>query len=1117
MITALGARLGAALARTILLASLALGGAAAPGMAAGAELITGLGGPSGYGTVALGRNDDSSSGVFQLGAGFPFGIKLFTGSFTSLYVNNNGNLTFRSALGTYTPTPFPITNQPMLAAFWGDVDTRGGTADPQHNNVYYSTAIPGKFIVTWNYVGYYAGAINKLNTFQIVLTDRNEIAQGDFDIEYRYKQLEWTTGNASGGSNGLGGTPAQMGYDAGDGKNFYRHADSGTANILALTTTSNVGEPGVWRFEVRGGTPNPVKTPQLVNVRLIETLNAADIAIDPASFATPPQSVTSANGKTVVEWAFAAFPANITKDLSFDVMFNNPVGGERRQLVAKLELLYNDVNGNPVRTELGPEFVSVHPSIFQVAPASDKPVYGPNEPVLINSTVKNLSAFPGSTAVRLSILDGAGALVAALGSTPAQTVDAGAALLFNSLQFATGTTYTGNYTILAELLDQAGKVLTTGTSAFAIATGGGAQAKAAISTDKPVYDPFETVRLQDRVANQLLNASLDAVRVVTTVTNPDGTVRLSQSENLAQLPPGGVRDYAYSVPLGWAAIGNYDASLTLSKADGSVLARASTRFSVASSADTGAGLVGTIAAAPAVANTGQSVKLSFSSTNNGNAALDQLPLTVTIVDAEQERMVATWPHAATLAVGGHYPGTADWIAESSPTGNYVALLSATVGGKTLLLAQTPLVVLKLDIAQQHKPANRVLALVSCKDENEAAPAPDAACLGARSTTIAQALDTAGVSYTIASDETAFRKAFRSGMYNTYWISGKQDKLHGVLASEVREAVFGGDGALLDSEHDQRNKTLDAMAGVRWHGKFGATELTVDLGGTLYGAQTLGTVGRSDRLELDGGTAQGMFEGSRASDDAAALVSNQFGAGRVIQYAFDLPTSLRSHAPWQAVLETSLKHVLPQAGASIAPGTLLPLAIAVKNEGQATDIAVTSTLPAGAAYLGSVPEARYDADLGTLSWTAGLAGAQTWNGGFSLRAPAAAGAYAVHTVVSTVDATSGLATPYGAPQVLQLNVVGAAQTATEVVAALNAYAGLGNQDGKLRDKMVAEVRAAMLDFKLNTAAGYDAAIGQLIGVVDQLGGLAGADTRPAHDGLNRIVREAQWRWSLVAAD
>lgn len=1106
------------LARLVLVTGLALGATLLPPAAQAAEMVTGLGGTSGYGAVALGRNDDSSSGVIALGAGFPAGIKLYSGTYTTLYINNNGNLTFRAPLGTYTPQPFPITNLPMLAAFWGDVDTRGGLADPAANNVYFSTASPGKFIATWNKVGYYSGATNKLNTFQIVLTDRSEIAQGDFDIEYRYAQLEWTTGSASGGSNGLGGTPAQMGYDAGDGSNFYRHPGSGTAGILDLTTTSNVGEPGVWRFEVRGGTPNPVKTPQLVNVRLIQTLNASDIDIDPASFVTPPARTASANGQTTIEWDFAAFPANISKDLSYDVVFRNPVPGERRQLIAKLELLYNDVNGNAVRTELGPEFVQVLPSIYRVTPSTDRPAYGANENVLISSLVNNLSAFPASGAVRLSVLDANGVAVASLGTATAQQIAAGGSSVFGAVAFPTGTTYAGAYSILAELLDTGGRVQASGNASFTIGSNPSGQARVAISTDKPVYSAYETVRIADRVSNTLANASLNAVNLVTTVLNPDGSVRLSRTEALAQLPPNAVRDFAYTLALGWAAVGDYRANLVLTGADGATLAQASTTFAVASSAQTGAGLTGALVATPAVVNSGATVGLRFSVTNDGNAPVSGLPLTVSIVDVAEERVLASHPYVASLAVGGQYPGSVDWVAESSPSGRYVALLNVTVGGTTRVLAQQALTVLTLDIAQQPGGRNRVLGLVSCAEEatSTTSTAGNAACVTARSATMAQALQAAGVNYAIATSSADFKRGLRSGLYNTYWISGKQDKLEGQLASEVREAVFGGDGVLVDGEHDQRNGALDAMAGVRWKGKLGQVDLAAELAGPVFASARLGTSGRSDRLELAGGTLQGVLAASGPHAGAPAIVSNQFGAGRAVQYAFDLPSSLRGEGGWQDVIATSLLHVLPPVASQLAPGAVFAAGVSVTNAGPATDIAVTTTLPPGAGFLSALPEARYDAARGTLDWSANLAPTQAWTAGMTLRAPLEAGAFSLGTVVSTIDPGTGAAMPYGAPLQWQLTVVGAAQNASTARAALQALAPLSTPDRHLRDRLVADVDRAMLAMRANTADGYDTTIAQLIGVIDRLDGLAGVNTRPVRDSLNKIVREAQWRWSLATS-
>jgi hypothetical protein len=68
--------------------------------------------------------------------------------------------------------------------------------------------------------------------------------------------VDWTTGDASGGSNGLGGTPARAGYSAGNGVEYYELPQSGDqAALLALESASNVGTPGTFAFSVRNGVP----------------------------------------------------------------------------------------------------------------------------------------------------------------------------------------------------------------------------------------------------------------------------------------------------------------------------------------------------------------------------------------------------------------------------------------------------------------------------------------------------------------------------------------------------------------------------------------------------------------------------------------------------------------------------------------------------------------------------------------------------------------------------------------------------------------------------------------------------------------------------------------------
>jgi hypothetical protein len=217
------------------------------GCIGGATLLNGLGGTTGYGpdanTVVL--TDDGSSPSISLAAAAPTGLHYYTGTYTTVFVNNNGNVSFGALLMSYVTT-LPGATVPMIAPFWGDVDTRGAMR-PAHGNVVWF-ADTTRFVATWDHVGYFNMRSDRENSFQLILTVRPDRAAGDFDVEFRYAQCQWTTGDTS-------TTPATAGFDGADGTHFLTLPGSGTTTVLDLCTTSNVGIAGVWRFEVRNGTP----------------------------------------------------------------------------------------------------------------------------------------------------------------------------------------------------------------------------------------------------------------------------------------------------------------------------------------------------------------------------------------------------------------------------------------------------------------------------------------------------------------------------------------------------------------------------------------------------------------------------------------------------------------------------------------------------------------------------------------------------------------------------------------------------------------------------------------------------------------------------------------------
>jgi hypothetical protein len=243
-------------------------------------------------------NDDLSSGPFNLGFTFEF----FGNNFTQFFVNNNGNITFTNSLFSFSATGFPnLFGEAMVAPFWADVDTRGAgsglTRLAQGTN-----PLTGRpFIqVDWPDVGYFSNHVDKLNDFTLYIEDD---PLGDL-ICFDYRNMEWTTGDASNGTNGFGGTGADIGFDAGDGVNFISlgRPDDATS-IAAFANRREIFVLGP------GGVPQPPPSPPPAGI-----VNASsDVATDqisPSAAINPldtrdvvsaVQSVDNSTGASVVD------------------------------------------------------------------------------------------------------------------------------------------------------------------------------------------------------------------------------------------------------------------------------------------------------------------------------------------------------------------------------------------------------------------------------------------------------------------------------------------------------------------------------------------------------------------------------------------------------------------------------------------------------------------------------------------------------------------------------------------------------------------------------------------------------------------------------------------------
>ncbi len=210
-----------------------------------ATINSGLGGAAGFGegvfstaTKAAGNNLDGSVEIDLTSVFGEAGFNFFDTSYTSLYVNSNGLITFGAPDTSYIPTDLSDLSQPSIAPFWADhsIDAAGEIywdVDPHS----------GAVTITWSDVARYQG--DGTNTYQVVL---QSTGHGNAQIEFIYEDIGWFQ---SGGDSAV--TGITNGVDI-----HYSLDGSGQPNELNKYDTNDFGggdEDGTYKLPIENGQP----------------------------------------------------------------------------------------------------------------------------------------------------------------------------------------------------------------------------------------------------------------------------------------------------------------------------------------------------------------------------------------------------------------------------------------------------------------------------------------------------------------------------------------------------------------------------------------------------------------------------------------------------------------------------------------------------------------------------------------------------------------------------------------------------------------------------------------------------------------------------------------------
>jgi hypothetical protein len=632
---------------------------------------------------------------------------------------------------------------------------------------------------------------------------------------------------------------------------------------------------------------------------------------------------------------------------------------------------------------------------------------------------------------------------------------------------------------------------------------------AAAVTDKPAYDVNETVALTGTVTSAA-SVAVNGLVVQQQVLRPDGTVFWENTLSGQALAAQGLLTDAETIALGRAALGVYQTRLIVTDTDGIVLAQAQAAFTVLSTAATGAGLAGSLAASPDAVPEGEPMTLALNVVNQGNADVAQMPVELVVTNIATGQVVRRFEFLVdSLVLDNAFTQTVDWTPLGKDGTVYRVALVAKPGSTSRTLAETTFRIIpppvKFSVAQQWGGQGRVLVYLSCESGD--------ACLAAQQATLHAYLQALGVTHTIVTTTDDFRREFRSGRFNGYWLLGPVPTLpHGVL-EEVREAVFRGDSLLTDGGLQRwSNADLYPLLGLTYKGQLACSDSGVRFTAPVFGTAVadfgaLATTGRPLNVVASSGTASAGFANSGCGSTAAAL-GNAYGQGRTLSLAFDLMGSLPIGAPaepWLAVLRDGVSYTRPYEAApsALVPGDYLRHLATVTNEAKTVDLIATLQLPAGSVPVVTWPTATVNAD-GSLSYRFTLPEAGTQALDTQFRVPMLPG----HYTLTTAFRVAGRDSDYGSHS-SSFSVQDSAVRRSNVWTAIaNLAVPLRSQDLNLRKQALGKFELAQQHHasgQLGTALNALTDAGELLGAMTQ------TNVQEARVALATLLREWEQDW------
>jgi hypothetical protein len=187
------------------------------------------------------------------GARVPFSINFFGNVFDSVYVNENGVVSFGAPLNDPPRNLADVFRAgiPVIVPYFADADIAGG------GGRLHLTRTTGINLMMAPSAIYQGSTGNSELVWQVAFFGSENST--DFTLELNYDALEWESGNLDGGTNGFGGIPPRVGFSDGFGRTF-QIPGSGISGALPIPLSGCSDDSlsvscNDYLFEFRNGLP----------------------------------------------------------------------------------------------------------------------------------------------------------------------------------------------------------------------------------------------------------------------------------------------------------------------------------------------------------------------------------------------------------------------------------------------------------------------------------------------------------------------------------------------------------------------------------------------------------------------------------------------------------------------------------------------------------------------------------------------------------------------------------------------------------------------------------------------------------------------------------------------